>query len=87
MSCKVFETDTDSEAEKKGNEDAAVEGSKSRYQGYGFVCFERCEDARKALEHFHEKADESSISIDVHSGSKGAEDSSNLQAAAAASHG
>ena len=86
MSCKVFETDTDSEAVKKGNEDA-VEATKSRYQGYGFVCFTRCEDARKALEHFHEKADESSISIDVASGSKGAEDSSNLQAAAAASHG
>ena len=76
----------DSEAEKKGKEDP-VEGTKSRYQGYGFVCFTRCEDARKALEHFHEKADESSISIDVASGSKGAEDSSNLQAAAAASHG
>lgn len=47
----------------------------SGHQGYGFVCFTRCEDARKALEHFHEKGDESSVSIDVHSGSKGADDS------------
>ena len=36
------------------------------YRGYGFVCFAKCEDARKALEHFHEKGDESSImSMDV----------------------
>ena len=52
------------------------------HQGYGFVCFTRCEDARKALEHFHEKGDESSVSIDHHNSSKGGEDSSLQQLAA-----
>ena len=46
------------------------------HKGYGFVCFERCEDARKALEFFHEKGDESSVSIDLHSSSKGGIDDS-----------
>lgn len=59
-----------------------AEGNRPQHacRGYGFVCFTRCEDARKALEHFHDKGDESSVSIDVHSSSKGADDSNNLAA-------
>ena len=72
MSCKVFET---AEASVDAEQDL-VEGSKPESsRGYGFVCFTRCEDARKALEHFHEKGDESSVSIDLHSSSRGADDS------------
>ena len=44
------------------------------------MCFKNCEDARKALEHFHEKGDESSVSIDLHNSSKG--DESTLQSLA-----
>ena len=46
----------------------------SVHQGYGFVCFERCEDARKALEHFHEKGDESSVSTELQNTSSRGED-------------
>ena len=58
------------------DEDDNDNQQKEKTPGYGFVCFEKCEDARKALEHFHEKGDESSVSIDLHSSSKGGDDAS-----------
>ena len=80
MSCKVFENanpELDSALDDMGEEGKQADSSKPQYacRGYGFVCFTRCEDARKALEHFHDKGDESSVSIDVQSSSKGGDDS------------
>ena len=57
---------------------APVGKAKTLHKGFGFVCFSRCEDARKALEHFHEKTgDESSVSTELHNTSSNkAEDQS-----------
>lgn len=65
-----------SESESSADEGKQETGKKSTHsRGYGFVCFKNCEDARKALEHFHEKQDESSVSVDVQSTSRGADES------------
>ena len=72
--------DSDDEGEGSENDLApvakVVHKQKSVHQGYGFVCFERCEDARKALEHFHEKGDESSVSTEFQNASSKGEDAS-----------
>ena len=61
--------------------DAATQPKgKNHSRGYGFVCFTNCEDARKALEHFHEKQDESSVSMEMLSSSRGGDDSAQLTA-------
>jgi len=76
VSVKVFQTEASAfEEDESGEELAPVAKDKSSRQGYGFVCFARCEDARKALEHFHEKGDESSVSTEVQNTSSRGDDS------------
>ena len=67
VSCKVFdcEVPTSEDDDTNDEEQKVIPGKVQR--GYGFVCFSRCEDARKALEYFHEKGDESSVSIEMSS--------------------
>lgn len=66
--------------EAKGEEpDADADAKKpTTFRGFGFVCFKRSEDARKALEYFHEKTDESTVSMDVSNLSLSRDDSSFL---------
>ena len=67
VSCKVFDSEvpTSEDDDTNDEEQKVIPGKVQR--GYGFVCFSRCEDARKALEYFHEKGDESSVSIEMSS--------------------
>ena len=67
VSCKVFDTEMPASEDDGSNEEEQKMNPGKVQRGYGFVCFSRCEDARKALEYFHEKGDESSVSIDISS--------------------
>jgi len=67
VSCKVFGMEEEKKEADENNDDAAPGAPQQQkaHQGYGFVCFTNYEDARKALEHFHEKGDESVVVMDA----------------------
>ena len=76
VSAKVFGSPSDGKnVDEDGDAESTQEKKANACRGYGFVCFTNCEDARKALEYFHEKQDESSVSMDLHSSSRGGDDS------------
>ena len=67
VSCKVFDSEVPTSEDDDTNDEEQKMNPGKVQRGYGFVCFSRCEDARKALEYFHEKGDESSVSIEMSS--------------------
>ena len=74
VSAKVFSNSNDGNKLDEEGDTETDQKKTNTLSGYGFVCFTNCEDARKALEHFHEKHDESSVSIDFHSTGRGVDD-------------
>ena len=74
VSAKVFSNSNDGNKLDEEGDTETAQKKTNTLSGYGFVCFTNCEDARKALEHFHEKHDESSVIIDFHSTGRGVDD-------------